>query len=252
MSATDGKRIYAIGDIHGCRDLLLAAVDRVRADLAAEPHPDPLLVFLGDYVDRGPDSRGVIETLCGIAEGPLPARFLLGNHDMMFRTYLDDPGREGTRRYHWLDLPIGGQSTLVSYGVARARPGDREAHAAALAAVPAHHVAFLDRTALHLTVGSYLFVHAGIRPGVALDDQTREDLVWIRDPFLFHDAPFPEGVVVHGHTPVRKIEHHGNRIAIDTGAVFGGPLSVLGLQDDAAFELADGGGRIAVVPGADL
>ncbi len=231
---TDGHRIYAIGDVHGCRGALADMRARIARDLEVRPHPRPMIVFVGDYVDRGPDSRGVIEDILEMQAGPLPVRTLRGNHDRFLLDYAT-PGREMPDAERWaFGGSLGGHATLASYGVV---PGNR--HEAARGLPPAHR-AFLERTELLVPVGGYVFVHAGVRPGVPLDAQEEEDLIWIRDPFLFHDGPFP-GVVVHGHTPVPQVEDHGNRIAIDTGAVFGGPLSCLVLEDAAAGLLeADG------------
>ncbi|MEM8658153.1 MAG: metallophosphoesterase family protein, partial [Pseudomonadota bacterium] len=227
MTETDGRRIYAIGDIHGCLDALTEMMGRVHADLAANPHDAPLVVFIGDYLDRGPDSRGVVDLLLTLEAGELPTVFLLGNHDAMLLDYLGDPAHRATHKYHWFDAALGGDKTVASYGVPGADPTKPEAvHAKVAAAVPPKHVDFINRAALHHEVGGYLFVHAGIRPYVPLQDQTREDLIWIRDPVLLDPGPHPH-IVVHGHTVVPRVEHHGNRIAIDTGAVFSGVLSCI-------------------------
>ncbi len=237
MTATDGRRIYAIGDIHGCIDELDRVVGEVRNDLSTRPHADPLLVFLGDYTDRGPDSRGVIETLISLEAEPLPTVFLMGNHDERFLGYLDDPAAMTTSKYHWLQAAIGGGQTLASYGIYGADAAQPAAgHEAFRAAVPQAHVDFLRRLQLSRIVGNYLFVHAGIRPGVALADQEQADLIWIRDEFLHHTEPH-EHIVVHGHTPVHRVENHGNRIAVDTGAVFGRHLSCVVLEDGTQHEL---------------
>jgi serine/threonine protein phosphatase 1 len=237
---TDGQRIYAVGDIHGRSDLLAATLATVRRDLAARPHPAPRLVFLGDYVDRGPDSRGVVEALIGLKDGELPATFLLGNHDAYVQAYLHDPDWFDLAN-HWLHDSLGGAATLASYGVAGAHPArPAAAHAAFDAAFPDAHLAFLDACGLYCRIGGYLFVHAGIRPGVPLERQVREDLIWIREPFLSstRDHGFK---VVHGHTIVPEVEHRPNRIALDTGAVRTGRLSCLVLEGaEAALLGADG------------
>jgi serine/threonine protein phosphatase 1 len=227
---TEGRRVYAIGDIHGCSALLSGMLGRVEADLAARPHPHPLLVFLGDYVDRGPDSRGTIDRLIAVGKGSVPARFLLGNHDAMLLTFVDAP-EDLVRPLHWLDGSMGGAETLGSYGVAH-RPGSadlRPSHAAFVAALPAAHRTFLESCERLVQVGGYAFAHAGIRPGVALAQQDADDLIWIREPFLSSSAD--HGVkVVHGHTIVPEVEHHRNRIAVDTGAVKTGVLSCVVLE----------------------
>lgn len=226
---TEGQRVYAVGDVHGRRDLLETTLARVRADLAERPHPAPRVILLGDYVDRGPDSRGVIETLIALRDSALPAEFLLGNHDSYVEAYLGDPDWFD-RTYHWLHSSMGGAATLASYGVPDASDGDpartRDAFAAAL---PAEHRAFLRDCALWRRIGGYVFVHAGVRPGVALESQTRDDCIWIREPFLSSTSDFGFKVV-HGHTIVPMVEHHPNRIAIDTGVARGGPLTCLVLE----------------------
>lgn len=226
---TDGQRVYAIGDVHGRRDLLEAMLDRVRADLGLRPHPRPRLVMLGDYIDRGPDSRGVVETLMTLRDDPLPVDFLLGNHDTYVEAYLDDPDWQD-RTYHWLHPAMGGWATLASYGVTGAHHDAPAVTRAAFAeAMPEDHRAFLRGCALWLRVGGYVFVHAGIRPGVALEHQVRDDCIWIREPFLSSADDFGF-VVVHGHTIVDAPERRANRIAIDTGVARGGPLTCLVLE----------------------
>ena len=237
---TEGRRIYAVGDIHGRLDLLTEMVARIRGDLAARPHPDPLVVFLGDYIDRGPEVRGVVEALMALKADPLPTRFLLGNHDSYVRAYLDAPDWFD-RTYHWLHESMGGNATLASYGVPGASWQQAEATRDAFAeAFPAEHMAFLDACELAIPIGGYTFVHAGIRPGVALDRQDRDDLIWIREPFLSSTADLGSKVV-HGHTIVPAVEHHANRIAIDTGAVRTGVLSCLVLDGDRVDLLTEKG-----------
>jgi serine/threonine protein phosphatase 1 len=239
---TEGRRIYAIGDLHGRLDLLDGMLARVRADLDARPHPAPRLVFLGDYCDRGPESRGVLARLIEVEAGPLPATFLLGNHDSYIEAYLEDP-EWFDRTYHWLHSAMGGAETLASYGVSGAAAGDPSATRDAFAAAfPAAHLAFLHRCALTARIGGYLFVHAGIRPGVAVKDQTRDDLIWIREPFLSSREDFGFKVV-HGHTIVPAPEHRPNRIAIDTGGFRTGILTCLVLEGDEVSVL-DGAGPV--------
>jgi serine/threonine protein phosphatase 1 len=227
---TEGQRLYAIGDIHGRLDLLTEMLARIRADLEARPHPRPRLVFLGDYMDRGPECRGVLEALIALkTDASLPADFLLGNHDSYVSAYLRDPDWYD-RTYHWLHANMGGNTTLASYGV----PGASNQHPAATrdafaAAFPPEHMAFLDACALQRPIGGYVFVHAGIRPGVPLDAQERDDLIWIREGFLDSSVNFGFKVV-HGHTIVPMVEHHPNRIAVDTGAFRTGILSCLVLE----------------------
>lgn len=235
-------RVYAIGDIHGQLALLRDAHDRVRKDGGAEAR----IVHLGDLIDRGPDSRGVIDLLM---DGQAQGRdwiVVKGNHDRQLPHFLRDPfwidPRAADQR-PWLARDSGAETTLASYGVPDARRRDpAEVHAEAMRAVPADHARWLDALpAWHLTQGA-LFVHAGIRPGVDLLAQTEDDLTWMRKPF--HDDRRDHGVlVVHGHTPVRQPTHYGNRINIDTGAAYGGPLTVLRLDDSGAAVIEDGGPR---------
>jgi serine/threonine protein phosphatase 1 len=231
---------YAIGDIHGHLDLLRRAHDLIEADRARHGLPQAPVVHVGDLVDRGPDSAGVIDLLAnGIAAGR-NWQVLLGNHDRVFAAFLDDPGARdpGLRaEFSWLHPRIGGAATLASYGIHA--PADRPlgpVHAEALSAVPAAHRAFLAARPSHLELGGLLFVHAGIRPGVALEDQTQTDLVWIREPFLSHRGAHP-WLVVHGHTAVEAPEHRGNRVNIDSGAAYGGPLSAVVIEGGEVFAL---------------
>ncbi|WP_112322372.1 metallophosphoesterase family protein [Oceanibium sediminis] len=232
MTDTDGKRIYAIGDIHGCLGALEHVLGRIAADFSARPHPAPVTLCVGDYVDRGPDARGVLDRLLALDGAVL----LLGNHDELFRDFLlgDLPGEMFAS---WQRGAMGGRETLASYGL---NPGVSPEEARAVA--PASHLGFLQRAPRLVRIGGYVFVHAGIRPGVPLDRQDPHDLIWIREPFLSWTGPHP-GIVVHGHTPVERVTHHGNRIEIDTGAVFGGPLSCLVLEGDTAMVLGSDGPR---------
>ena len=239
---TEGHRIYAIGDVHGLRALLDATLARIRADLAARPHPKPLVICLGDYGDRGPDTRGVYDGLLALEASDLPAAFLLGNHDSYIPAYLRDP-EWYDRTYHWLHPAMGGAETLASYGVTDAT----ERHPAATRdafsrAFPAAHMAFLDRCALWRRIGGYVFVHAGIRPGVPMEQQEPDDLIWIRDGFLNSEADFGFKVV-HGHTIVPAVEHRANRIAIDTGAFRTGVLTCLLLEGEETALLTEQGIR---------
>ena len=239
---TEGQRLYVIGDIHGRLDLLTTLVARISTDLSARPHPAPKLIFLGDYVDRGPDSSGVIETLMALRDGPVPTAFLLGNHDAYVLAYLNDAEWFDLAN-HWLHPSLGGWATLASYGVLGADPLQPAAtHGAFVMAFPPEHLDFLEACALTLRIGGYLFVHAGIRPGVPLEAQDRYDLIWIREPFLSSTADFGFKVV-HGHTIVPMVEHHPNRIAIDTGAVRTDRLSCLVLEADAVALLEAEGPR---------
>ncbi|MFD0987034.1 metallophosphoesterase [Methyloligella solikamskensis] len=226
MKLPDGKRIYAIGDVHGCLDLLDGLLAKIADDIAEHPEADAELIFLGDYIDRGPDSRGVIDRLTS-GELPAPATFLMGNHEEMLLTFLERPGEAR----QW--AVNGGEETLASYGIP---PGELPRHPEAardrfLKLMPESHLQFYKALQLSIVRGGYFFCHAGVRPGVALDRQDRFDLVWIREPFLTYDGDFGK-VVVHGHTPVRSVESLPNRIGVDTGGFIYGRLSAVVLSGD--------------------
>lgn len=223
--------LYAIGDIHGHLDLLKAAHARIADDMAR--HGSGPIIHVGDLVDRGPDCRGVIEYLAtGIAEGE-DWIVLKGNHDRMFARFLRDPmePEPGLRAdLGYLNPKIGGGATLASYGVRNAsdRPV-KPVHDEACAAVPHHHRAFVEGLPLMHRAGEAVFVHAGIRPGVPLDQQTETDLVWIRTPFLEY-RPSHGPLIVHGHTALDRATHYGNRLNLDSGAAYGGPLSAVVIE----------------------
>lgn len=221
-------RSYAIGDIHGHPEKLRAAHDLIAADRDRTGDGESPVIHLGDLTDRGPDSRGVIEMLIeGIAAGA-PWIVLLGNHDRMFHRFLDDPDWHdpGLREdLGWLDPRLGGDTTLESYGVAPVAGRDLyEVHREAVAKVPRAHRDFVAALPLTHSRGEVLFVHAGIRPGVALADQTEDDLVWIRKGWL-EDGRDHGPLVVHGHTALEGPRHFGNRVDLDGGAAYGRPLA---------------------------
>lgn len=227
----EGQLLYAVGDIHGRLDLLERLLDLISGDAEAIPAGRRTLVFLGDYVDRGPDSRGVVERLIGGLPQGFDLHFLKGNHEAILLDFLAEPWRLD----HWLQN--GGEETMRSYGVDTeslthlgASPAAwRNAFAEAL---PEPHLVFFRNLQLSVSFGDYLFVHAGIRPGVPLEAQSEADLVWIRAPFLNHAEPFGK-IVVHGHTPGQEPVTRSNRVGIDTGAVFTGRLTALRLKDSS-------------------
>ena len=234
------NQIYAMGDIHGQIHQLDYALDLI----AADGGPDAEIVFLGDLVDRGPDSRAVIDRLMQGQAAGKPWHVLKGNHDRMFARFvrggvLHDP-RTRTP-LSWLHPRMGGITTLASYGVADANemPMSAAFHAAR-AAVPQSHIDFIDQLPLYLERDSLLFVHAGIRPGVPLPQQSKDDLVWIRDPFLMTSETHP-WLVVHGHTALDHPQHFGNRIDLDGGAGFGRPLHPAVLEGPKCWLLTDDG-----------
>ncbi len=237
--------IYAIGDIHGHLHLLRQAHELVEADRARHGVPaGTQVVHVGDLVDRGAESRGVIEHLMeGIAAGA-PWVVLLGNHDRMFLRFLRDPAEPepGLRSgLSWLHPRLGGAGTLASYGVRAA--ADRPVgavHADAVQAVPAEHRAFLEGAARWHRGDEAIFVHAGLRPGLPVERQDETDLVWIREPFL-SDRRSHGALVVHGHTALDAPRHYGNRVNIDSGAAYGGLLTTVAIEGGEVFLLTPRG-----------
>jgi serine/threonine protein phosphatase 1 len=225
----EGELLYAVGDIHGRLDLLEKMLGMIAADARTSGGAARRrLIFLGDYVDRGPESKGVVETLLTALPQGFDVHFLKGNHEAILLDFLGEPWRLD----HW--LLNGGEATMRSYGVntgqlalLRAPPEVwREAFASAL---PETHLRFFKNLELSVSFGDFLFVHAGVRPGVPLQAQTEADLIWIRSPFLDHAGSFDK-MIVHGHTPGQVPVMRPNRIGIDTGAVFTGRLTALRLQ----------------------
>lgn len=217
----EGLRVYAIGDVHGCARMLCAMHKLVAADAARRPAERMVLLHLGDYVDRGPDSAAVIARLLGSPlAGGLECVHLLGNHDAMMRDALA-PGASTGIVETW--LANGGDATLRSYG---ANPADR----GSWGRVPEPHRQFLADRPLIWLAGGYAFVHAGLRPGVPLANQSAHDMTWIREPFLKARPEELPMVVVHGHTPTQNPVVTGHRIGIDTGAAYGGSLTCLVLE----------------------
>ena len=245
-------RAYAIGDIHGQMDELRRVHALIAADRARTGEDAPV-VHLGDLVDRGPESAGVIDYLCrGPAAGSAPWITLRGNHDFMFRLFLDDPERRDpglNPAYTWLHERLGGSTTLASYGV-DAAPGRAlpDLWAEARARVPEAHRVFLDNLPLLFRTEAAVFVHAGIRPGVPLVAQAPQDLMWIRKGWL-EETGDHDLLVVHGHTVVDAPVHYGNRVNLDAGAAYGGPLAVA-LVDGREVWLLTEEGRVPLLPAA--
>ena len=232
--------IYAIGDIHG----QLEELDRVLDLIEADGGRDAPIVFLGDYVDRGPQSKEVVQRLIdGVAEGR-NWHCIKGNHDRYLTRFLrdmtvyDPNTRSGL---FWLNSRLGGDKTLCSYGVIAEDGAPLEPiHTEARAAVPQSHLDFLQGLPLVHETEKLLFVHAGIRPGVALAAQREDDLVWIRDGFLDHDAPF-EKLVVHGHTALEFPQHAGSRVNLDGGAGYFRPLHAAVFEGTSCWLLSESG-----------
>lgn len=259
--------IYAIGDIHGQNAQLHHALSLIAADGGA----DARVVFLGDYTDRGPDSRGVIDALIAGRDAGRDWVFLQGNHDRMFGNFL----RHGTEHdarvqsgISWLNRRLGGEATLASYGLKGVMhfrsdtqkgleylehfEGDAGWIATgalqelAQGAVPTAHLDFLETLPLWHQTDDLLFVHAGLRPGIALADQAEDDLIWIRDPFLKSTADFGH-LVVHGHTALDHPRHHGNRVNLDGGAGYGNPLVPAVFEGRDCWLLTETG-RVPLLP----
>ncbi|NRB04555.1 MAG: serine/threonine protein phosphatase [Rhodobacteraceae bacterium] len=228
--------VYAIGDIHG----QLAELDRVLALIEADGGPDAKVVFLGDYTDRGPDSRGVLDRLIDGQTAKRNWVFLMGNHDRLFRLFMEPvPLRDPYLmvELYWMHPRLGGDTTLASYGVEVTRTRrEKFVHREALDAVPQAHVDFLHSLEVSHTHGDLFFAHAGIRPGVPLADQTEEDLIWIRKEFHVATDAHPK-LIVHGHTPTEQATHYGNRVNLDAGAGYGKPLAVALFEDGRVWEL---------------
>lgn len=222
-------RLYVVGDIHGRLDLLEQILEKIQADAAEGSQLRREVVFLGDYVDRGFQSRGVIDCLRSALPAGFATTFLRGNHEeVMLRFYDGDLGIA----LDW--LYFGGRETLASYGIAPppanlAREKLPALQAELAAKLPADHVAFLRATQLHYVCGDYTFVHAGLRPGLGLAQQLREDLLFIRSDFMQSNDDLGTRVV-HGHTVVEAPEVRPNRISIDTGAYATGRLTCAVLE----------------------
>lgn len=222
-----GQRIYAIGDIHGRADLLEQLIAMIEADDAARGDAEILLIFLGDLIDRGPDSAGVVERVGQLLSAGDQVRLIKGNHEEVFAA-----AATGCSKSTRLLMKIGGYETLESYGISRAEADEGTMQDLAdllKQRIPQAHLAILNRGEDMVRSGDYVFVHAGIRPGVILDQQKPSDLRWIRGPFLDTRRRDPF-VVVHGHTPTEAVEFLPDRIGIDTGACYSGKLTALGLE----------------------
>lgn len=238
-SVPEGEVVYAVGDVHGRADLLRDLLARIEADWAASPSQTMRLLMLGDYVDRGAESKGVLDILVDlVAQGGDRMVAMKGNHEEALLGFLQDP----TTGAAWAEH--GGRETLVSYGVnpPRGRGDDdawREARDAFARVIPPAHLDFLRNLQLFATVGDYIFVHAGLRPGLPLDQQEEHDLLWIRKEFL--DAPaWNTQVVVHGHTPLAEPVIRPGRIGVDTGAYATGVLTAVRLEGDRRSFLRTG------------
>lgn len=243
-------RSYAIGDIHGHLGLLQQAHRWIEADRQRTGDHDAPVLHLGDLVDRGPDSAGVIRFLREGIAGGAPWIVLKGNHDRLFEHFLTRPDWQDPQfrpGFTYLHPLVGGAETLMSYGLYRQTSFHiKRARADALQAVPPEDIAFVQSLPLLHTYGAVLHVHAGIRPGVPLDRQAEQDLLWIRDPFLM-DTRDHGPLIVHGHTPIQRPMHYRNRVNIDSRAAYGGPLTAIVVEHRQVWML-DGSGRVALTP----
>lgn len=225
--APAGTRVYAIGDIHGRLDLLDTLLDKVEQEERARPTQETMIVFLGDLIDRGPDSAGVVDRLLSLSRQRQDVRFILGNHEEVLLRALDGD-LAAVRGF----CRMGGRETILSYGVsadAFERMDYDEVAEMLPRLIPQPHVAFLRAFENIVVAGDYALVHAGVRPGRTLDAQSAGDLRWIREDFLRHRGTF-EKVIVHGHTITSTVDFQANRIGIDTGAYASGCLTALALE----------------------
>ena len=226
-SVPAGYRVYAIGDIHGRLDLLDDTLSRVEADIDSRKPAENIIVFLGDLIDRGPSSAQVIDRVRTYRRPGVRTVFLIGNHEEVLLRLL-----RGESRFLRDWLRFGGAECAKSYGIdatALKRMEPARAVATLQQKIPQDHQAFLQSFADTFRIGSYLFVHAGIRPGVPLADQSQADLRWIREPFL-ENADDHGFIVVHGHTIAEQVDVRDNRIGLDTGAYRSGVLTAMGLE----------------------
>jgi serine/threonine protein phosphatase 1 len=231
----EGTRIYAFGDIHGRSDLLRKMFAVIDADVAQNPVSRPIEVFLGDYIDRGPDSAHTVDLLL---ERSLYSEtiFLKGNHEAYFLEVLRDP----TKLEDWRQF--GGLQTLMSYGIQPTLNPDRAEQAELIRALtevmPNDHLKFLQDLKPSFVCGDFFFVHAGVRPGIPLKEQQETDMLWIRNEFLDSNENFGK-FIVHGHTPVHEPDIRPNRINIDTGAYATGNLTLLKIQGSSMLPIKD-------------
>lgn len=222
------KRLYVIGDIHGRSDLLDRIVDRIHGDMFKSGSRNSVTITLGDYVDRGPDSRGVLDRL---SHNPFPGSYLAlkGNHEALFESFMTDPGNADLWR------GFGGLETLYSYGIPIDEVMIGQGFAAAADAlrttIPPGHLEFLGTLQPFVIIGNYFLCHAGVRPRIPLDQQKINDLLWIRDEFLDSTQDFGK-IIIHGHSPTEWPEVKRNRVNIDTGAFATGRLTCLVIDEE--------------------
>lgn len=227
-----GYRVYAVGDIHGRAELLKKLHNIIVADAGKRKDGKKnLVVYLGDYLDRGPYVKEALyEVISGLPKDDFHIEHLRGNHEQLFLDFLKEPSALAL----WLNL--GGQSTLMNYRVKVPASGfsverAEETRKEILEIMPYNHLEFINKSKIFFRFGDYLFVHAGIRPGISLEKQSFEDLLWIRDDFLASHADH-DLKIIHGHTICARVQEHPNRIGIDTGAYATGVLTCVVLEDN--------------------
>jgi serine/threonine protein phosphatase 1 len=231
----DGMRVYAIGDVHGRNDLLHQLLKKIEADDLARGDAETLIIFLGDLMDRGPDSASVIETAMALHKAGRNVRFLMGNHEEVFVRACRQNDPKVTRFF----IRIGGEATVLSYPITRSEYIVLDMHQLSErlgTLVPESHLEFIEGFEDQIIIGDYVFVHAGIRPGVALADQKPSDLRWIREDFVDQRGDL-EKVVVYGHTIYEDVEERGSRIGIDTGAYASDKLTAIALESGERWYL---------------
>lgn len=244
-SGPKGRRAYVVGDIHGCLELLERVLARIEQEIAEAPKTRVSIVFLGDIVDRGPHSAQVVERLRTYAHPRATAHFIMGNHEEVMLRVI---GGDRDLLTSW--LRFGGKETLQSYGVeakAVKKLESEELSAALRQAIPESHRKFLAGFADSISFGDYVFVHAGVRPGVDLAEQNQSDLRWIREPFL-SDLGERGFVVVHGHTITNGVDVTPNRIGVDTGAYSTGVLSALAIEQSRKWLIQTNGDETRRMP----
>jgi len=230
----EGRRVYAIGDVHGRNDLLLQLLDKIIKDDGEREKAESEIIFLGDLVDRGPDSAGVLDTAMRVKEQLRNVRFLMGNHEEVYLAATT--GDEKSVRFF---NRIGGRETILSYEITMKEYIELDMVQLAKRIpelFPREHIDFIAGFEDHIIIGDYAFVHAGIRPGIPLSEQRQKDLRWIREEFLSAEDAH-EKVIVYGHTITDDAVENGNRIGIDTGAYYSDKLTALALQGSERWYL---------------
>ena len=238
------ETIYAIGDIHGDLKQLQGILQAIEQDIENRAVTDHRLIFVGDLVDRQPSSKQVIDLLIKAAAQGKPWTVLRGNHDRLFAMFLRDPtAADPILRpdYTWLHPRMGGRETLASYGVEYSdNKSLQQLHAEAVAAVPQAHLRYLEALPNVWQNDQYFFCHAGVKPSIPLNQQTEDDLIWIRGPFHASTEKYAK-IIVHGHTPIDDVTHYGNRINIDTGAAWGKKLSAIVIDHSGVWQVTGEG-----------